>query len=89
MNFIRKTSRLAGYNLMPYFERWGYLRQIALRIDDYGTKYYIMTPEMYNEFKADMDALVASGEIKQMPEGMVEKISNSPDWFQPQPYFPN
>lgn len=89
MNFIRKTSRLADYNLMPYFERWGYLRQIALRIDDYGTKYYIMTPEMYNEFKADMDALVASGEIKQMPEDMVEKISNSPDWFQPQPYFPN
>lgn len=89
MNFIRKTSRVAGYNLMPYFEKWGYLRQIALRIDDYGTKYYIMTPDMYNEFKADMDALVASGELKQMPEGMVEKISNSPDWFQPQPYFPN
>ena len=56
MNYIRKVSRLVGYNLMPYFDKWGYLRQVALRIGDYGTKYYVMTPEMYNEFKADMDA---------------------------------
>lgn len=89
MNYIRKVSRLVGYNLMPYFDKWGYLRQVALRIGDYGTKYYVMTPEMYNEFKADMDALVASGELKAMPDGMIEKISNSPEWFQERPEFPN
>ena len=34
-NFVRKTSRLLGYNLFPYFDRWGFMRQIALRVGDY------------------------------------------------------
>lgn len=79
LNYIRKVSRLIGYNLFPYFERWGFLRQIALNIGDYGNKPMIMTEAMYNEFKEDMDALVASGELKAMPEGMVEEISNTRD----------
>ena len=44
---------------------------------------------------ADMDALVLSGELKEMPEGMVEDISNMRDlntpsnkWF-PTPKIPN
>ena len=49
----------------------------------------IITPKMYNEFKADMDALVESGEIKAMPEGMVEAISNVQAKLQPKPVFPN
>ena len=89
MNFCRKVSRLSGYNLMPYFEQWGYLRQVAMEIGDYGNKYYVMTPEMYEEFKADMEELVRNGEIKTMPEGMVEEISNSPDWFQKRPNIKN
>ena len=89
MNFCRKVSRLTGYNLFPYFEQWGYFRQVAIRMEDYGMKYFVMTENMYNEFKADMDALVQSGELKEMPEGMVNDISNSPDWFQSRPTFPN
>ena len=89
MNFCRKVSRLSGYNLFPYFEQWGYFRQVALRMDDYGKKYYIMTENMYNEFKADMDELVEKGEIKTMPEGMVNDISYSPEWFQPRPNIKN
>ncbi len=78
-NFIRKTSRLTGYNLFPYFERWGFLRQLATFVGDYGHKPHVLTKEMYDEFKADMDALVTSGELKAMPEGMVEEISNYRD----------
>lgn len=78
-NYVRKTSRLLGYNLFPYFDRWGFLRQVALRVGDYGDKSILITPEMYQEFKADMDALVESGELKAMPEGMVEEISNTRD----------
>ena len=89
MNFCRKVSRLSGYNLMPYFEQWGFLRQIAAVAGDYGTKYYVLTEEMYNEFRSDMNALVESGEIKEMPEGMVDAISNCKDWFQPRPDIPN
>lgn len=89
LNYIRKTSRLSGYNLIPYFERWGFLRQAPLYIGDYGNYYYILTPEMFAEFKADMQELVDKGEIQTMPEGMVEQISNSPDMFQTRPTFPN
>ena len=49
----------------------------------------IITPEMYEEFKADMDALVESGEIKAMPDGMVEDISNVPTVIQRRPDFEN
>lgn len=89
LNFIRKTSRLSGYNLMPYFERWGFLRQVALCIGDYGNKWFVLTKTMYDEFKNDMDALVDSGELKTMPDGMVEEISNSADMFQTRPTFEN
>lgn len=94
-NYVRKVSRLTGYNLFPYFDRWGFLRQIALRIGDYGNKNIIITPEMYAEFKADMDALVDSGELQVMPDGMVEAISNTRDLNQendflfPTPAIPN
>ena len=81
LNYIRKTSRLSGYNLLPYFERWGFLRQIALYIGDYGNKWQCFNKEMYDEFKADMDALVTDGTLKEMPEGMVEEISNTVDLF--------
>lgn len=89
LNYIRKASRLSGYNLFPYFERWGFLRQIAQYIGDYGNGWCIFPEAAYNEFKADMDELVAKGVIKEMPEGMVEEISNTADRFMPKPSFPN
>ena len=89
LNFVRKVSRLSGYNLFPYFEKWGYLRQLALYKNDYGNKWYIMTPEMYNEFKEDMEQLEANGEIKPMPEHLLHDISYCKDLFQPKPSFPN
>lgn len=79
MNYIRKVSRLTGYNLFPYFERWGFLRVAALSIGDYGDHQVLITQPMYDEFKEDMDALVESGELKVMPEGMLEAISNMRD----------
>lgn len=89
LNYIRKVSRLSGYNLFPYFETWGFLRQTAIRIDDYGTGWQIFPKAAYDEFKADMDALVADGTLKEMPEGMVESISNAPELFMTRPTFPN
>ena len=89
LNWIVKCSRLTGYNLFPYFERWGFLRQTALYIGDYGNGWQIFTPAAYDEFKADMDALVANGTLKELSEEMVVAISNSPDYFQSKPTFPN
>ncbi len=89
LNFIRKCSRLTGYNLVPYFEKWGFIRVIAAQMGDYGTKNYLLTQSMYDEFITDMDALVEDGTLKEMPEGMVQEISNSPEDFHERPEFPN
>lgn len=78
-NFIWKISTVTGYNWFRYFELWGYLRQVAMDInDDYGTKFYCMTPEMYDEFKADMDARVESGELQEMTDAMIHEIASLP-----------
>ncbi len=79
LNYIRKTSRLTGYNLFPYFEQWGFLRTVAQYYNDYAHTHILMTKAMYDEFEADMNALVKSGELKEMPVGMVNDISNTPD----------
>jgi len=76
MNFVRKASRLMGYNLFPFFDDFGMFRIGAYQIGDYGKKRYVCTQKMYDEFKADMEALVTSGEIKAMPEGMKEAMFN-------------
>lgn len=89
LNYIRKMSRLSGYNLFPYFERWGFLRCIALYLDDYGYGWQIFTKAAYDEFKADMDKLVADGTLKEMPDGMLEDISYCPDLQFETPNFPN
>ena len=68
MNYIRKASRLTGYNLFPYFEKCGMLRQVALKI--YDGNWYLMTADMYDEFKADMESLG----LKTCDDAMVKAI---------------
>ncbi len=75
MNFIRKASRLTGYNLWSYFERFGCISVCALEQGDYGIQYYIMTQDMFDEFKADMDALEADGTLRPLSDSMRDKIS--------------
>ena len=89
INYIRKVSRLSGYNLAPFYEKWGYLRQIAMMPGDYSKKYYIMTKEMYDEFMADMDALVKSGEIKPLTDQMLHDINYCKNWEPAPSKFPN
>ncbi|MEG2156846.1 MAG: M60 family metallopeptidase [Bacteroidaceae bacterium] len=70
-NYIRKASKITGYNLYPYFEQWGFLRLVALHIDDYGSKYYCMLKDMKDEFKTDMEAMG----LKEMTPNMVHEIA--------------
>lgn len=89
MNCIRKLSRLCGYNLWSYFERYGLLTVCALEQGDYGTQYYIMTDDMYDEFKADMQALEDAGIIQPLTEEMRQAISSAKATELPRATFPN
>lgn len=73
-NFIRKASRLLGYNLYDFFERTGFLRLTAMQLNDYGVKYLILTQKMRDEFKADMKALEDDGTIKPLTEEVLYDI---------------
>ena len=81
-NFIRKCSRLTGKNLVPYFEKWGFLRTVAIEIGDYGTYYHVMTPPMYYEFKEDMEQLVKDGVLEEIDDETITAISNSKDMWE-------
>lgn len=72
LNFIRKTSRLSGYNLVPFFEQWGFLRHVALYIGDYGNKWFVLTDKMYEEFIDDMNAL----NLKPVTPEILQEIAN-------------
>lgn len=89
MNFIRKASRLTGYNLWSYFERFGCISVCALEQGDYGIQYYIMTQDMFDEFKADMEALEKAGTIRPLSDELRQKIStvHSPSF--PKAVIPN
>ena len=55
---------------------------MALQIGDYGTYYQLMTPEMYVEFKADMQQLVTDGVLEDIDDATVTAISNSKDMWE-------
>lgn len=89
INLVRKASRLTGYNLWSYFERWGVFTVAAIEQGDYGIQHYIFTEAMYDEFKADMQALETSGELRALPEAMRTAMSTCPAPQRQRPVIPN
>lgn len=94
--FVRKASRLLGYNLYNFFERAGFFRIGAFKNTDYGTKYLILTQKMLDEFKADMTALETDGTLKPLTDEMMEAIfytrnfnQSATDKMYPTPDIPN
>ena len=84
-NYIRKASRISGYNLFDYFDKFGFLRTIIMTIGDYGDKDYVMMEDMKAEFKKDMEALG----LKKIDEAMMEKIAHSDLPIYETPDIPN
>lgn len=57
LNFIRGASLVAGKNLYPYFEAFGFFQILKLSYGDYGDYNYEMTTEMRDRFKKEMEEL--------------------------------
>ena len=77
-NFIRKVSLLSGYNLTPYFERFGFLRVKSFELEDYGKHTYDLTQEQLDSFRREMNGMTRMKKLKPMPDGMVEHIAHLP-----------
>jgi hypothetical protein len=78
-NYMVKASKLCGYNLYPYFEKWGFFRNIAIHIGDYSNYYYVMMDDMFDEIKNDMAELTDDNgnKLKTMSDDLIETISTA------------
>lgn len=84
-NYIRKASKICGYNLFDYFDKFGFLRTVVMTIDDYGNKNYAMMEDMKAEFKADMEAL----QLKPITAEMIETMAHASVPTYDTPVIPN
>lgn len=89
LNFIRQSSLVSGYNMTPYFERFGLLRVTDFEIDDYGKYCYHLTQAQLETFRKDMRTWAKKHKLKTMPAGMLEDIARTPDVEYPRPNFDN
>ena len=89
INFIRTASQLSGYNLLPYFERFGFLRVKSFDLVEYGKAHYNLTQKQLDALRNDMNALVRKKKLKPMSDGMIEAIVRSPDVEYERPHFEN
>ena len=89
LNFIRAASAVSGYNLQPYFERFGFLRVKSFEINDYNKCYYQLTQKQLDAFSKEMDSFARKKNLKVMPNDMIEKIVKTPDIEYERPHFEN
>ena len=89
LNFIRTASQLSGYNLLPYFERFGFLRVKSFEVVEYVKSHYNLTQEQLDAFRKDMNKLVRKKKLKPMPDGMINAIIHAPDVEYERPHFEN
>lgn len=57
LDFVYNCSKAAGMNLLDFFEKWGFLREIKKDIDDYGVKNLTVTKAMADALRAKVNAL--------------------------------
>ena len=89
LNFIRKASDVSGYNLLPYFQQFGFLRAKHFLIKDYEYAFYELSQEELDTFCKEMEAFAQEKHLQTMPEGMIERIAHTPDVEYERPCFAN
>ncbi|MEG2855014.1 M60 family metallopeptidase [Bacteroides sp.] len=55
--FVYICSKLSGYNLLDFFEKWGFLTPVDVEIDDYGIGRMTVTQARIDEMKQRVNAL--------------------------------
>ena len=89
LNFIRTASDVSGYNLLPYFLQFGFLRAKHFTIKDYHPAFYKLSQEGIDAFCKEMEVFAQEKHLKTMPEGMIERIAHTPDVEYERPHFAN
>ncbi|WP_291529207.1 M60 family metallopeptidase [Bacteroides sp. UBA939] len=56
LDFVRQVCRLSGYNMLDFFEKWGFLRPVDKTLNDYGNKKFTITQDQINKLKEEINA---------------------------------
>lgn len=55
LEFIRKTCAISGYNLLPFFEKYGFLTLIDKEVKDYAVRRFVVTQEQIDDLKKEIE----------------------------------
>lgn len=57
LEFVYIASKIAKYNLLDFFEKWGFLRPIDLQIEDYDKEWLTITDEQIQALRKRVEDL--------------------------------
>ncbi len=72
LEFVYIASLYSGYNLLDFFEKWGFLAEVDLEVDDYGKAQLTITKDMADAIRKRVEDL---GYPK--PDVAIEYISDN------------
>lgn len=56
LDFVRQVCRISGYNMLDFFEKWGFLTVVNTTLDDYGSKIFIITKNQVDALKEEINS---------------------------------
>ncbi len=56
LEFVKQVCRISGYNLLDFFEKWGFLRPVDRELNDYGVKRFKITQEQIDAVIKEVEA---------------------------------
>lgn len=73
LDFVRQVCRVSGYNMLDFFEKWGFLKAVNAQLNDYGNKVFIITESQVKALKEEIES---AGYKKLDPDVHVEDITD-------------
>lgn len=56
LDFVRQVCALSGYNMLDFFEKWGFLYAVDTKLNNYGTKNFVITEEQIAALKEEINS---------------------------------
>lgn len=56
LDFVRQVCRISGYNMLDFFEKWGFLKAVNVTLGDYGNKLFAITNNQIQTLKKEIEA---------------------------------
>lgn len=83
IEFVYMSSVVSGYNLIDFFEKWGFLRPVSTLVKDYDAEWVVVTQEQIDAVKRRIEA----AGLRSLGQVPIEYItdSNAELFRQPRP----